>query len=263
MQNALIVGVLVGLILPIIGVSVLYRRLMFIADSLGHINMSGIAFGVFITTTFSFLQPVQMFIAIIWTVLGAVLIEYLRNNYEHYKEMSILVVYSLSIALTMIFLSLSSGYNASLFNVLFGNINAISRTEVVYIAISIIAILLLLSQTYKKFLLFSIKEEHSKLYSINVVRYKYLSIILITLTISIAIKVVGVLLVSSLMTIPLITAGSVAKSLKKTVMYAIVISEFSIIMGIVSAYYLNVSTSAMIVIISLLCYLASLSFKKD
>lgn len=261
-QNAFIAGILLGVLLPIVGVSIMYRRIIFISDSLGHINMSGIALGIFLTSIFSFLTPYNDIIVIVWTLLGAMLIEYLRLKYKDYREVSILIVYALSIALTMLFLSLSSGYNASLFNVLFGNINAISRVEVISIAIQTGIILAFIAFNYRKLLLYSLHEEYSKLFKVNTKYMKYISIIIITLTISMAIKIIGVLLVSALISIPLIAAGKISKTLKSTVIYAIVISELSIVFGIVLGYYLNISTSAMIVLVMLLIYVIVLKLDK-
>ncbi len=262
MQNAFMVGIMIGILLPIVGVSIMFRRMIFISDSLGHINMSGIAFAIFITSIFSFLDSYYSLIVLIWTILGALLIEYLRLKFKNYREVSIMIVYSLSIALTMLFLNLSSGYNASLFNILFGNINAISRLQVLFIFISIIIMLVYIRFSYRELILYSMKEEYSKLYDINQTKLKYISIIIIALTVSLAIKVVGVLLVSTIISLPLIASSQVSKSLKKTVLVAILISEISIILGIVLAYYLNISTSAMIVLLILISYLICVRLKK-
>ncbi len=262
MQNAFIVAIALGIILPFVGIIVMLRRMTFIADSLGHINMSGIAFAIFLTTYFSIAARFTILITIVWTILGAILIEYLRGKYQEYKEISIMIVYSLSITLTMIFLNLSLGYNASLFNVLFGNINAISNSQVNIILILIIVLIIYLILNYKKLILFSLEEEYVKLYGLNNNMLKYSTTILIAITISIAIKVIGVLLVSSLLIIPILTANNLANNLKETYIYALIITEFDLIFGIIIAYYINISTSAIIVLLSLVLYLISTKFKE-
>ncbi len=262
-QNALIAGVLIGILLPIIGIVVLLRRMTFIADSFGHINMAGIAFAIFITSlvpALTFLSPI---ITLIWTILAAILIEFLRNKYKNYKELSITIVYSLSIALMMIFLSLSGGYNSSLFSVLFGNINGLNRQDVIFILISFIFIISLITLNYKKIILLSLEEEYSKLYNVNVTVTKYLTMILIALTITIAIKAIGVLLVSSLIIIPLLAASNISGNLKHTLIFSIIFTEISIVFGLYGSYFLNVPTSALIVIISIFIYLISIKFKKS
>ncbi len=262
-QNALIVGVIIGMLLPIIGIVVLLRRMTFIADSFGHINMAGIALAILVTSIVPALGGFTEVITIIWTILAAILIEFLRERYSEYKELSITIVYSVSIALMMIFLNLAGGYSSSLFTVLFGNINGISDSGVIAIGLSSIIIIGLVIVNYKKMLLLSLEEDYAKLYGVNVTRTKYLMMILIALSITIAIKAIGVLLVSSLIIIPQLAASNVSTSLKSSLIYGIIFTELSIIIGIFSSYYLNMPTSAIIVISSIIIYLCSIKFKKS
>lgn len=258
MQNAFIAGFLIALVLPFIGVIVINRRMNFLADSLGHINMSGITFSILVSSVLGTTLQMDQLVIIAWSILGAVLIEYLRTKFKEYKEVSIMIVYSLSIALTILFLNFSTGYSSSILNILFGNINSISRNEVIVVGIVVIFLLICFKFTYKKMILLSLEEEQIKFYGINYDFYRYFTIILITLAISIAIKVVGVLLVGSLLLIPILAASRFAKSLKQTIIYGIIITEASIIFGIIIAYILNVPTSSIIVLIALLIYLVSL-----
>lgn len=262
-QNALIAGAIIGILLPIIGVVVLLRRMTFIADSFGHINMAGIALSILIASLFPAMAGFSTLITIAWTILAAILIEFLRDRYKDYKELSITIVYSVSIALMMIFLNLAGGYNSSLFAVLFGNINGISRTDVLTIAIASTFIILITALNYKSMLLLALEEEYSKLYNVNVKRTKYLMMVLIALSITIAIKAIGVLLVSSLIIIPLLAASNVSRNLSGSLLWAIIFTECSIIVGIFTSYYLNMPTSAIIVIISILIYLISIKFKQN
>ncbi len=261
-QNALTVGIIIGILLPVIGVVVLLRRMTFIADSFGHINMAGIALAILISSILPSLAGFSEVITVLWTIAAAVLIEFLRERYSEYKELSITIVYSVSIALMMIFLNLAGGYSSSLFAVLFGNINGINDNGVLAIAISSFIIIGLVIINYKKMLLLSLEEDYAKLYGVNVTRTKYLMMILIALSITIAIKAIGVLLVSSLIIIPLLAASNVSSSLKSSLIYAIIFTELSIIVGIFSSYYLNMPTSAIIVITSIIIYLISIKFKK-
>lgn len=262
-QNALTVGIVIGILLPIIGVIVLLRRMTFIADSFGHINMAGIALAILITSIVPTIGAFSELITILWTIAAAVIIEYLRERYSEYKELSITIVYSVSIALMMIFLNLAGGYNSSLFAVLFGNINGISDGTVITITISSFIIILITGLNYKKMLLLSLEEDYAKLYGVNVTRTKYLMMILIALSITIAIKAIGVLLVSSLIVIPLLAAANISKSLRTSLCYAILFTEVSIIAGIFSSYYLNLPTSSIIVITAIIIYLITIPFKKS
>lgn len=261
-RNGLIAITIIGILLPVVGVAVLLRRMTFIADSFGHINMAGIALAILISSVFPTLSGFSSIVTIVWTISAAIIIEFLRNKYKDYKELSITIVYSISIALMMIFLSLSGGYNSSLFSVLFGNVNGISQSDLLYITVSCAIILLIISLNYKKMLLLALEEEYAKLYNVNVGRIKYLMMVLIALSITIAIKAIGVLLVSSLIMIPLIAASNITTNLKKTVIYAIIFTEISMVLGLFTSYYLNMPTSAIIVLIAIIIYLITIKFKR-
>ncbi len=261
-QNALLVGIILSFVLPVIGIIVLFRKVPFIADALGHINMSAIAFIYFLNSMIAVSYFSSTIIIIIWSILGAILIEYFSHKFMHYKEVSVMIVYSVAISLTMIFLNLSVGFQSSLFNILFGNINTITSFETLVIFILSIFILIVLKFSYKKIIIISLENDKSKLYNVNLNFYKYLSIILISLTITMAIKILGVLLVSSLILIPNLSAIRLAKSLKQTIVISIVITLFSIISGIFISYYLSLSTSAIIVLISVIIYIITLFKKK-
>ncbi len=261
-QNALLVGIILSFVLPIIGIIVLFRKVPFIADALGHINMSAIAFIYFLNSMLAISYFSSTIIIIVWSTLGAILIEYFSHKFMHYKEVSVMIVYSVAVSLTMIFLNLSVGFQSSLFNILFGNINTITSFETLVIFLLSIFILIVLKVSYKKILIISLENDKSKLYNVNLTFYKYLSIILISLTITMAIKILGVLLVSSLILIPNLSAIRLAKSLKQTVIISIIITLFSIISGIFISYYLALSTSAVIVLISVVIYIITLLKKK-
>lgn len=262
-QNSIISGTLIATLLPLIGTIVLLRRMTFVADSFGHINMAGIAFSIFISSLIPSLANFSSIITFLWTVCAAILIEYLRDKYQNYKELSIAIVYSISIALMMIFLSLSGGYNSSLFSVLFGNINGVSSNELILIAVYTFFIYLIFAFNYRKILILALEEDYSKLYNVNVKFYKYLTMILISLAISLAIKTIGVLLVSSLMIIPLLAAGNISSTLKKTTIMGVIFTELSMILGIFISFYLNLPTSALIVLVAIAIYIISIKLKKD
>lgn len=257
LQNSLFAGLILGVVLPIVGLIILLRKMPFIADALGHINMSSIAFLYLLNSFFAVSQFTSLIIVIMWSILGSILIEFLSQKYTHYKEVSIMLVYSIAISFTIIFLNMSTGFNDSFFNVLFGNINGISDTEVITIFIAAILIIITVFINYKKILIISIDNELAKLYGVKLKQTRYLIMILISLVITMAIKVLGVLLVSSLTLIPNLAAMKLAKSLKQAQIIAIIMTEISVVLGIIISYYLNVSSSAIIVLISVIIYAIS------
>lgn len=252
MQFAMIVGLILGICLPIVGVIVYLRKIIFLSDTIGQISLTGASFGVFISSTVSNLVVNNFWMIIIFTIIGAIFIQFLNDKIKSNQEISLLITHSIAISLVMIFLSLAKSYGANLFNILFGNINSISAQDVMIIAsLSIIVISLILVK-WRTIILVFIDEVSAKLRGINVTFYKYFTTILISVMIALAVKVVGVLLVATMLALPIVSASLFSSNLKKVVLMSIVMAIISFEGGILSSYVFDLPASALIVFISLL-----------
>lgn len=252
MQFAMIVGLILGICLPIVGVIVYLRKIIFLSDTIGQISLTGASFGVFISSTVSNLVVNNFWMIIIFTIIGAIFIQFLNDKIKSNQEISLLITHSIAISLVMIFLSLAKSYGANLFNILFGNINSISAQDVMIIAsLSIIVISLLLVK-WRTIILVFIDEVSAKLRGINVTFYKYFTTILISVMIALAVKVVGVLLVATMLALPIVSTSLFSHNLKKVVLMSIVMAIISFEGGIMSSYVFDLPASALIVFISLL-----------
>lgn len=252
MQFAMIVGLILGICLPIVGVIVYLRKIIFLSDTIGQISLTGASFGVFISSTMSNLVVNNFWMIIIFTIIGAIFIQFLNDKIKGNQEISLLITHSIAISLVMIFLSLAKSYGANLLNILFGNINSISAQDVMIIAsLSIIVISLLLVK-WRTIILVFVDEVSAKLRGINVTFYKYFTTILISVMIALAVKVVGVLLVATMLALPIVSASLFSSNLKKVVLMSIVMAIISFEGGIMSSYIFDLPASALIVFISLL-----------
>lgn len=252
MQFAMIVGLILGICLPIVGVIVYLRKIIFLSDTIGQISLTGASFGVFISSTVSNLVVNNFWMIIIFTIIGAIFIQFLNDKIKSNQEISLLITHSIAISLVMIFLSLAKSYGANLFNILFGNINSISAQDVIIItSLSIIVISLLLVK-WRTIILVFVDEVSAKLRGINVTFYKYFTTILISVMIALAVKVVGVLLVATMLALPIVSASLFSRNLKKVVLMAIVMAIISFEGGIMASYVFDLPASALIVFISLL-----------
>lgn len=252
MQFAMIVGLILGICLPIVGVIVYLRKIIFLSDTIGQISLTGASFGVFLSSTVSNLVVNNFWMIIIFTIIGAIFIQFLNDKIKSNQEISLLITHSIAISLVMIFLSLAKSYGANLFNILFGNINSISAQDVMIIAsLSIIVISLLLVK-WRTIILVFIDEVSAKLRGINVTFYKYFTTILISVMIALAVKVVGVLLVATMLALPIVSASLFSSNLKKVVLMSIVMAIISFEGGIMASYVFDLPASALIVFISLL-----------
>ncbi len=253
LRYALLTGVIMGFVTPIIGSFVVIRRLSFIADTLSHFSLAGLSIGLFLINImgFTFISD-PLYLAMIFSVIGALFIEILRGYYQNYKEISMPIVMSLGTALSALFISLSGGFNSSIYNYLFGSILTVGNEYLIVIAITTAIVLGLLFIFYKEMVIISFDETYAKLLGIKIARFQFVSTIVLAVIVSLSIATVGVLLVSSLMIIPVAAAMKVGKSFKNTIIIAIMFSETSIIGGLWLSYELDIASGATIVLINLL-----------
>ena len=180
LRYALLTGVIMGFVTPIIGSFVVIRRLSFIADTLSHFSLAGLSIGLFLINIlgFTFISD-PLYLAMIFSVIGALFIEILRGYYQNYKEISMPIVMSLGTALSALFISLSGGFNSSIYNYLFGSILTVGNKYLLIIIIVTVIVLTLLFIFYKEMVLISFDETYAKLLGIKIARFQFVSTIIL------------------------------------------------------------------------------------
>ncbi|WP_313798257.1 metal ABC transporter permease [Cytobacillus sp.] len=263
LQNAFLTGIIIGIIAPLIGVFIVVRRLSLIADALSHVTLAGIAASLLLEKKFiglSGLNPLYM--GMVFSVTGSLFIEKLRAVYKHYQELAIPIILSGGIGLGAIFISLADGFNTDLFSYLFGSVSAVSRADlwtILLISIFVIAMIILL---YKELFLLSFDEEHAKASGIAAKSIHFIFIVMVALVIAASMRIVGILLVSSLMTLPVAASIRIAKGFKQTIFYAVLFGETSVLGGLLLSYYLDLAPGGTIVIIAVLILILTILIKK-
>ncbi|WP_046173849.1 metal ABC transporter permease [Domibacillus indicus] len=265
LQNAFLSGAIIGIIAPLLGAFIVVRRLSLIADALSHVTLSGIAAGLLLGQKASLFAGVNpLYFGMAFSVGGSLLIERLRNVYRHYQELAIPIMMSGGIGIGVIFISLSDkGLNTDLFGYLFGSISAVSRTDL-YAVITISAIVLITVYfLYKELFILSFDEEFAKASGIPAKAVHLAFIILTALVIAVSMRIVGVLLVSALMTLPVAASIRLAKGFKQTIWLSVLFGEISVITGLISAFYLDLAPGGTIVVTSILILLGVIIWKKE
>ncbi|MFD1705420.1 metal ABC transporter permease [Siminovitchia sediminis] len=263
LRNTFITGLLIGIIAPLLGTFLVVRRLSLIADALSHVTLAGIAASLFLskkTLLFSGLNP--LFMGMGFSVFGSILIERLRTVYSHYQELAIPIILSGGIGVGVIFISLADGFNTELLNYLFGSVSAVTRTDLWVIAAISVVVIVVVFLLYKELFLLSFDEEHAKAAGIPSKFIHFVFIIMIALVIAASIRIVGILLVSALMSLPVAAGMRVANGFKKTIFISILFGETAVVGGLVSAYYLDLAPGGTIVIISILILLGAIIYKR-
>ncbi|EKN63799.1 metal ABC transporter permease [Schinkia azotoformans] len=263
LQNAFFTGIMIGLIAPLIGVFIVVRRLSLIADALSHITLAGIAASMLIEKKISSVQGLNpMYMGMLFSVFGALFIEKLRKVYKHYEELAIPIILSGGVGLSVVFISLANGFNTDLFSFLFGSVTAVSRLDVWTILTITIVVVLAIYLFFKELFVLSFDEEHAAVSGVNAKSIHFLFIIMVALVIAASMRIVGVLLVSALMTLPVAASIRIARGFKQTLIFSIIFGELAVIGGLIAAYYLDIAPGGTIVIFSILILIAAIYWKK-
>ncbi len=260
LQNAYLIGILIGAIAPMLGCYVVVRRLSIIVEGISHISVAGVAFS-FLLASIGIIIP-EFIMALIFAIFGGILLEVLSRTFKDFKEVSVPILISFSTALMILFAGLAGGINQDLNSYLFGNILTATRFEVYLLFIICIIFFAFLYKNFYKFVAFSIDSDYCKFNKINSNLFKWFMIVIISFVISICIKAVGMLLVSALVILPVSTAIKFSSSFKKTMICSIIISEVGVVIGMTIAYYLNISSGATIIFVNLGLFLMSIIFSK-
>ena len=235
MVNALIGAVILSITAPILGMFVVSRRISLIGDTLSHFAFAGVAIGVF-TSFFPFLT------AITFSIFASLLLLKLMQSNTLNSDAVLAVFFSSTMAIGTVLLSLSEQI-VNINEILFGSLLWITRTDLMYqgiVGLSIIAITIF---SYNKWFLISIDRDLSRINNTNVNFYDNLLLVLTSVLIVVSVRMVGVLLISSLLILPILIALQLTSNFRNTIFIAIVISLFCSLAGVTSSYYLSTHPS--------------------
>jgi len=253
MQRALIAGVAVAITASVIGLFLVLRRNSLFGDALSHVAFGGIAVGL-VTNIY------PLWTGIAFSVLGALGITKLRQYAKIPADATVALLLSGGLALGLLLFSLSGKRN-NIISYLFGSILLVSVEDTLVIlalAGTILAIVLLL---YRQLMYITFDEEQAKVSGLSISKLSYLFIVLASVAVIVSMRLVGILLVSSLIVIPNITALLFGKGFKKTALISVGVSVFSVVIGIAVSYAANIPPAATIVIVLIVVLLATLAAK--
>ena len=256
LRQAFISGILIGLMAPLLGVFIVVRRLSLIADALSHVTLAGIAGSLFLSQSvpaLALLNP--LYLGMASAVAGSTLIEKLRTLYKHYQELAIPIIMSGGLGLAALFISLADGFRTDLFSYLFGSVSAVSYQDMWIVIGVTIVVLVFLIGFFKELFVLSFDEEYAHATGLPAKWIHFLFMVVTALVIAASMRIVGILLVSSLMTLPVAAAMRLAKSFKGAIFWSLLFGQISVLLGLVSAFYLDLAPGATIVLISILILL--------
>ncbi|MDQ0088241.1 zinc transport system permease protein [Paenibacillus anaericanus] len=254
-QRALTGGVLIGLTAPLIGIFLVLRRLSMIGDTLAHVTIAGVALGFLVGV-----YPVGM--GLIFAVIASFAIEKLRKAYKGYAELSIAIIMSGGVALASLFFTLGMGYNTDVVSYLFGSIYTLDTTDLYVVGAVTVIVVTVIAVFFKEFFLLSFEEDAAAVSGLPVKLLNMLITIMTALVVSTAIKIVGALLVSALLTIPAACSLIIARSFKSSVVFSVIIAEIAVVAGLMIAGIWNLAPGATIVLLLIAMLILTLLGKK-
>jgi zinc transport system permease protein len=254
MQHALISGAAISLVCSVVGLFLVLRRHSLFGDAMSHVAFGGIAIGLFTK-----IYPIWT--AFIVSVLAAIGITKLREFTKIPADSAVALLLSSGLAVGVVLISLSNGFTLDLYSFLFGSILLISIQDMVTSIALCAAVLIVISIVYRKLMYITFDEEQAKVSGLDVGKLNYLFVVLASITVITSIRLVGVLLISSLLVIPNITAMMFGKGFKKTALISALVGVFSVLSGITISYVTNLAPGGTIVLISIGTFLATVASK--
>lgn len=254
MQNAFIAAIFISILCPLVGVFLVLKRYSMMGDTLAHSSFAGVAIGL--VTGYN-----PILCAFIFTSICAILIEILRNSYKKYAELILVIILSLSVGIG-ITLSSMGKINANINSFLFGSILTVTKEDLFTMLILSIISIIILYFLYDKLVYITFDEESARVSNINVTAINYIFALLVGATISVSIRVMGILVISSMIALPVATALQFNKGFKNTLLLSIFFGFIDIITGLVLSYYINCAPGGTIALTSVLILVITLIIKK-
>ena len=248
MQNAIIAGILVSVIAGIIGSLIVVNRMVFLAGGIAHASYGGIGIAIFSGI------PITLGTSL-FAVLAALFMAVVTINQKDKIDIFVGLIWAVGMAIGIIFIDLTPGYNVDLMSYLFGSILAVNRDDLSFATALLVIILLCVIYWYRSIVAVSYDSEYASLSGVNVKFFYTLILVLSALSVVVAIKVVGLILVIALLTIPIYVAQSLSSTLYGVMIKSSLIATLFTISGLALSYKFNLTSGATIILVAALSLL--------
>ncbi|MBI5223298.1 metal ABC transporter permease [Candidatus Micrarchaeota archaeon] len=252
--KALIGGVLIGIACSLIGIFLVLKRLSLFGDGLAHVAFGGVALG--------FLLGIDPFIsALAFTAIGAVSVQKLLDRAKLYGDAATAIILSVGMSLAVLIIGYVRGFNVNLFSFLFGSILTLSNSDLIVIFGVVAIVCAYVALNFRNLLLFAFNSELLSLTSKKDSEVSFYLSILTAMTVVITMRAVGILLVSALIVMPAMSALTIARSFKQSLVFAMLFAVISVIVGIIISAMFDLPSGATIVLTCFLIFVGASIFK--
>lgn len=247
MQLALVAGLVVGACAPLVGTFVVQRRMSLVGDGIGHLAFTGIAAGLLLDV-----WPVWSALAV--AVAGALAIEWLRARRHASGDLALAVFFYGGLAGGVVLVGLADSLDANLYAYLFGSIVTVDRSDVAVVAVLGLAITAAVLRCRRALFAIAVDEEWASVGGLPVARLNALVAVLVAVTVVASMRVVGILLVASLMVVPVAAAQVLSSSQRGLLGTAVAVGTGSVLVGLVAARQWGLAPGGTIVLVSIAVY---------
>lgn len=268
MRNAVLAAILTSVVCGIIGTIIVEKKLVSMSSGIAHASFGGIGlwyllggfYGSSGVLGYVFKEPILG--GLIFAITSALGISYINRNSKTNTDTLTGIFWSTGMALGIIFIAIMPGYPPDMTTYLFGDILTVSNTYIFIMLILSISIMLIIAMFYSQWLLFLFDEEYGRIMGVNTRFLETLLYTIIAISVVVVIKVVGIILVIALMTIPPAIARGHSNNLKKMMLISLILGMVFSILGLVLSYYFDIPSGANIIMVSVIGYLLSGIFKR-
>ncbi|MDY3005805.1 metal ABC transporter permease [Anaerococcus sp. AGMB00486] len=254
MRKALILGFLLSIMIPIIGIVMVNRKTSMIGDALSHTALAGVGMGLILG-----FDPLLG--SAIICVIAAFLIELIRKKFPQYGDMATAVIMSTGLGIAAILSDFAPGGN-SFESYLFGSISSVTTMDIINTSIVFVLVLALSISRYSSLLAIAIDPNTARLSGVKVKSLDFVFTFLAAITIALSVKVIGALMVTSLIVLPVATSLIVAKSYKATFFITITLGVIYMMLGLILSYQFDIKPGGAIVVNAIVGMLLFASYKK-
>ncbi len=255
MRNALFASLLVGISCGLIGTLVVLNRIVFLGGGIAHAAYGGVGLAYY------FGQD-PMLGAILFSIISALGMGAVHLRTKARSDTLIGVMWSIGMAIGIIFVSLTPGFKADLMSYLFGSLLAVSGTDLQVMALIAMLVIVFVALLYRSLQAISFDETFSTVRNLPVKELYMLMLVMIGLTVVVAMRVVGLIMVIAMLTIPPATANLFLKDMKGMMLLSIGLGWLFSSVGLVVSFALNLQAGPVIILVAALSYLAAAGIKK-
>nr|WP_225870834.1 metal ABC transporter permease [Halosegnis rubeus] len=259
MHRALLVGLCIGVMAPLIGTFLVHRQLALIGDALAHTAFAGVAVGLFLNAVID-LGVTPYLTAVVVAVVAALFIELISEATDAYNDVSMAIVLSTGFALGTTLISINAGgLTVSVDQYLFGNLSTVTQQSAAILLVLFAAVVGVVGLTRNQLLYVTFDETAAAVSGLPVVWYNRLMVMVTALVVVGAMQIMGVILVAAMLVVPVAGATQVSGSFTESLVVSVLLAELSVVLGIAVAYYAGATAGGVVVLCAVAIYAAAVA----